>query len=166
MSSGPFAQSATVHQLLADTFGPWCSRIGFKRRLSNRCAFVLEGSAGSLAFEVQCSSWGNSRQGSQFALNAAGGRFDPGNLSGPEARILRLLQGESLREAQMIQAWIVEAHPALGNAGASWQTGNDNWCVYYSAAHVERWGRFLLPLLPALLAGHAEKAGLPAQALT
>lgn len=164
MIAGIFADSRSVHRTLADVFRPWCMRSGFTRINSSKCAYVVEGRAGLLAFEVQCSSWGNSAHGSQFTLNAAAGQIDPKYLSGPNARILAMMPEANLREAQDIQTAVIEGHPAIG-AGSVWSTGNDNWCLYYTTEHVLRWGRFLLPLLPKLLSKHALQAGFPLEAL-
>ena len=154
LSTSEFAKAAEVHRSLAAAFGPWCKRLGFERFVSSRCAYAKssQNTPGAiLAFEVQCSSFGNAEHGSMFALNAGAGAIDPRYLSGAHSRVLQYAPTELLVSAKSTEAAILASHPLLSKPGWSWEPGRDNWCQYYHVEHVRQWGEVLLPFLPTLL---------------
>lgn len=168
-------KSTEVYKLIREVVGPWCKDQGFKRTSGGLLGWHRPERNGHLVFWFQCwkSGW-DPYPGSSFITEfqfADDPR--PGAAINGRHRLPWFLNESELQEALAIQNSVIGALPApppdyviltFGDAIAGWykkqflpvqkdySKTDDIWMRYHALEDVQRWAKFLLPVLPKAIA--------------
>jgi hypothetical protein len=168
-------KSSDVYAILRDVLGPWCKESGLLRTKGGMLGWYEQISKGSFLtfwFQVSRDGW-DDFAGSKFIAEFQRGsdsRIGTGTL---RHRLCHFLGREELATVQSIQndvirklvkplstehvvytlpQSLIDAYEArFDEVRTPFRPIDDVWLRYVERGDVERWGRFLLPLLPRIV---------------